>query len=252
MPKISVITPTVRPEGLRIVEQALARQTFEDFEWLICSPICPKEAKTTDYSINWIEDDAEGGFWTLNRAYNKLFKAAGGELIVSLQDFVYINPDSLEKFWYAYEETKGCISGTGHQYDKVGENGKPFNRIWDDPRKTDKYGTFYECNWQDIEWNWAAIPRRYIFEAGGMDEQLDFLGYGGDQLQLMERINDLGYKSFLDQTNESFTLRHDRSKHGGQHHWDENHVVLNGKYDQRKEELKDQGIWPRLNYLKGA
>ena len=33
--KISVITPSIRPEGLKILQECLAQQTFKDFEWLV-------------------------------------------------------------------------------------------------------------------------------------------------------------------------------------------------------------------------
>ena len=82
-----------------------------------------------------------------------------------------------------------------------------------------------------------------------MDEELDFLGFGGDQLQLCERLNDLGFKFFLDQANESFTIRHGRESFGGEEKWNKDHVLLNGKYDERKDELKQKGIWPCLTYL---
>jgi len=240
MPKISVITPTIYPERLEIVRKALSNQTFKDFEWLIGSPFDPQIKE-----VRWIVDDFKGGFWSLNRVYNRLFKEASGELLVSLQDNIWVPPTGLEKFWIDYDATRGIISGVGDQYAKLDEFGKPIVKVWEDPRKTDKYGSFYECNWNDAEFNWCAIPRQAVFDVGGMDENLDFLGYGGDQLQLCERLNDLGCKFYLDQTNESFTLRHGR-KEG----WDENHVLHNGAYDKRKAELKEKGLWPVLNYLK--
>jgi len=47
--KISVITPTIREEGLPIVDKALNRQSFEDFEWLVGSPF------PTEYG-KWVEE----------------------------------------------------------------------------------------------------------------------------------------------------------------------------------------------------
>jgi hypothetical protein len=85
---------------------------------------------------------------------------------------------------------------------------------------------------------------------GGMDEGLDFLGYGGDQLQVGERLDAMGTKFYIDQTNESFTIRHGREDFGGQEAWDKNHILFNGKYDARKNELIKQGKWPILDYLK--
>lgn len=245
MAKISIITPTIRKDGLDIVWQGLISQTFQDFEWLICSPFDPEIP-----AARWIKDDFQGGFWTLNRAYNRLFKEAKGRLIVSLQDWIWVSPIGLEKFWEAHKQHKqAIISGVGDQYERVGEWGKPEVKIWNDPRKTDKYGSFYECIWNDAEFNWCAIPREAVFDAGGMDEALDFKGFGGDQLQLCERLNDLGYRFYLDQTNESFTVRHNRDASGGEKKWNDNYVLFNGEYELRKNELKNSGVWPRLTYL---
>lgn len=248
--KITVVTPSVRKDGLDIVKKALEAQTFEDFEWIIGTPFdMPK--KFSKLNVNYIEDDFEFGFWALNRIYNKMFKEAQGELIVSLQDWVYVKPDGLQKFWDNYKKMGSgvLISGVGDQYERLGKFNKPEVKVWSDPRKTDKYGSFYECMPNDIEWNWAAFPKEAIFKIGGMDEELDFLGFGGDQYQVGERLDELKYKSYLDQTNESFTIRHDRSDFNGQKYWDDNHILLNGLYETRKQELKREDKWPNLNYL---
>ena len=69
-PKISVITPTIRPAGLAILRKCLLEQTFTSFEWLV--------------DINYT------GKHDLNASYNRLIKRAKGELIVSLQDYIYL------------------------------------------------------------------------------------------------------------------------------------------------------------------
>lgn len=242
---ISIITPTIRKEGLDIVARSIQKQTHEDWEWLIGSSFDPEIPWAT-----WVKDEFEDGFWTLNRMYNKLFEEAKGELVVSWQDFIYATPGGLEAFWDAYKDTngQGLISGVGDQYSKVDAFGKPYDKIWNDPRKTTRYGSFYECMWNDIEWNWAAIPRDKFFAVGGMDEGLDHLGYGGDQLQLCNRLSDIlpRVSFWLDQSNESYTHRHGRDGHGGQEHWDKNHVLFNGKYQQRKDQLIKEDNWPTL------
>jgi len=243
--KVSVITPTIRKEGLDVVRQALENQTFKDFEWLVSSPFDPGIP-----NIKWIPDKFTKGYWTLNRAYNSLFLAAKGDLIISLQDWIWVPPTGIQQFVDASEAVKGIISGVGDQYEGIGQYGKPEIKIWSDPRKNTNNGSFYECYPNDAEWNWCAIPRKAIFEIGGMDEELDFLGYGGDQLQAVERMDALGWKFFLDQTNESYTVRHGREDFGGQESWDGAHVLFNGKYDERKRLLIDSGKWPILDYLK--
>ena len=248
MVRVSIITPSIREKGLDVIRESLLNQTFTDWEWIVCSPFKVEDAI-------WVHDNFDGGYWSLNRCYNALFKKAQGEIIITWQDFIWLPPDALEKMVRAVEMTGGVVSGIGDQYGRLNEDtGKPEVKIWDDPRKTDKYGSLYECHPNDIEFNFAGFPRKIPFAVGGFDEHLDFLGFGGDQLQFMERVDELGYKSYLDQTNESFTLRHGRDDFGGEDYWNEKHVLFSfveghSIYDNRKKELKDKEMWPRLTYL---
>lgn len=241
-PKVSIITPTIREKGLKLIDTSLQNQTFKDYEWLIGSPFEPKGLKTP---FRWIKDDYKGGFWSLNRIYNELFRQSQGKIIVTWQDFIWTYPNGLEKFVLAVDKKDAVVSGVGDQFTELDRYGKPVFQVWGDPRRTEEFGSFYECFWEDCEWNWAAFPKEAVYEVGGMDEELDFLGYGGDQYQICERMADIGVRFFLDQTNESRTLRHGRVKD-----WDQNHVLLNGMYDKRKIVLTKEGKWPMLDYLK--
>lgn len=247
--KVSIVTPTIRKEGLNILRRCVSCQTYKPIEWLVGSPFDPEISFAT-----WVKDDFKGGYWTLNRIYNKLFAQATGDIIVTWQDFIWAPRDGIEKFVDALSEMgeKSVVSGVGDQYERINELGQPEVKIWSDPRKSLKHGSFYECYPNDAEWNWCAFPKKAVYDIGGMDEGLDFLGYGGDQLQAVERMDALGYKFYLDQTNESFTLRHGREDFGGQKDWDKKHVILNGEYDKRKWELSRQNKWPTLEYLKPA
>lgn len=239
--KVSIITPSIRPEGLEIVHKSIKRQTFpeDEMEWLVGSSFKPKFG-------TWVEDDFEGGFWTLNRVYNKLFKQAKGELIVSWQDNIWIPEDGIEKFWAGYEHTEGkaLITGVGDQYQELNQFGKPHIKVWADPRKRSDLGSFYEVNFNDIEYNWGALPRDLVYLVGGADEELDHLGLGAEIFSIGDRLNDLGYKFFIDQTNESYSL-----KHGRRDDWDEKNTFFNGKYIERKRQLIADGVWPHLDYL---
>jgi len=247
MPLVSVVTPTVRPLGLDIVRKSLEKQTYKNWEWLIGSPFNPQISEAI-----WVEDNFEGGYWTLNRIYNKLIKNAHGKIIVSLQDNIYINPEGLQKFVDAIEQMGDCIvSGVGDQYEREGDYGKPEIKIWSDPRRNTNYGSFYECFPQDIEWNFAALSKKLLKDVGGFDEKMDFTCRGVDAFGVMQRLDALGYKSYLDQDNESFTIRHNRDNYGGEDAWNKSHGLFNGEYEKRKLELIKTNQWPRLSYLSG-
>lgn len=238
---ISVITPTIRTAGLYLVKKALDRQIFKDFEWLICSPEKPELIKDCKYNVTWLEDDFEGGVWTLNRAYNYMIKNARGKLIVSWQDYTFAKPDGLQKFWDCYQaEPKTLVSGVGNKY--IDESWTV--KTWQDPRQRSDFGSYYSCNPHDCEWNYCSCPKQALYDIGGFDEEMDLLGFGMDGCSVVDRINIFGGYDFkLDQTNESFSLEHSRPEL-----WEEKNLLYGG-YVKRIKQLVDKGTYPVLKYL---
>ena len=234
--KITIITPTVRERGLLQVKKSLDKQTLRDFEWLVISPndLVVEGARVLKDPPKRPED-----YWSFNKAMNKAIKESKGELIVSIQDYTGFNPEALEKFWFYFTNgyNRALISGIGDKYDEDGD------RVWADPRRVIEYGTFYECYPNDIEFNFCSIPRKAFFEVGGFDEELDRWA-GMDHISVQERLDEVGYKFYLDQTNETFS-----GVHGRLPDWEDN-LALKGPYHTRKSQLKEQGKWPVLDYLK--
>ena len=230
--KITVITPTIRKEGLAIVQKALEEQTFTDFDWLICSPFDTKNWAT------WIPDNFVGGLWTLNRAYNALIRASDSELIVSWQDFTYAGKDTLSRFWKHYEyEPKMLVSALGHKY----EDDTWRNRTWEDLRSGGR------CPFNYVEWNLCSCPKQSLVDIGGFDEEADFLYYGMDGYQVNARLADYGHSFYCDPKIESFSLGHGRVPD-----WDKRNGMGSGKgepYMKRVQELKGGNLWPVIGKL---
>ena len=199
---ITVVTPSVRPDMLKIVGKCLTRQTFQDYEWLVGSP--------EDYRFGeWVKDPPkkEGDYYCLNKAWNAMFEKAKGELIVSIVDGLWFPPDTLEKLWIHYQfNPMACIGGVGGQYDRV-ENGKPEHMVWKDPRITGK--GFYEISPMDMEWCIASIPTKAIELIGGMDENFDKYAALSEKEANM-RMSKKGYHFFLDESMEYRAIKHDR------------------------------------------
>lgn len=234
---ISVITVSNRGEsGLKIIEKALNRQTFTDFEWIVGSPEDPTFL-TTPYT--WVKDPKknDGDYWVVYKAYNNCLKEAKGELIVSIQDNAFFDPDGLEKFWYHYQkDSRSIVSGVGNKY-----TDDSFTVItWKDPRERTDQGTFYKCFHNDIEWNYCAIPLKAILDVGGFDEEMDkYSSLCG--LDVLDRLNiQGGWEYYLDQTNKSYSLEHPRYAN-----WEEN-LPFKEAYPKRLLEYK---LNPVLNYL---
>lgn len=224
--KISVLTCTARPEGIPLVQKALKRQTFKDFEHIIQekTPIKP------------------GNCWSLNADYNSAIKRSKGDLIVSWQDWTFADPTCLEKFWYHFtKEPKTLVTAVGNKYTDDTWTVK----TWQDPRERSDQGTYYGCYPSDIEWNLASIPRKALYDVGGFMEDFDFF-YGLDGYNVNERIDELGGYDFkIDQTIKSYSLEHGRLSGD----WDDKNWLLGDRYPKMKEKLIEEGKWPKAPYL---
>lgn len=233
--KISVMNLTNRPGGIDILWANMRRQTEQDFELVLVDALWKEREEEVKAYINdprlvYVRQNPkpEGAHTGLAHADNQGFSACSGELIVCLQDYIWIPHDALEKFWFHHQrmDGKALITGVGDQYakpnkeDMVDQCGKitvfkePYTRkpevkCWSDPRKRTDQGTFYKCNYPDWELNWACIPRKVIYELGGMDQEYDFHGFAWDNVNIALRAQFAGYDSYIDQTNECMGFDHD-------------------------------------------
>lgn len=220
---ISVITPSVRPEGLKLVEKALKRQTFKNYEWIVVSP----EGKKP-----------EGLYWTIYRDYNRALKQSKGELIVSWQDYTFSDATTLEKLWGHYlTEANALVTCVGDKY----SDDTWTNKTWLDPRQRNDYGRYYEVHPQDIEWNLNSCPREAIYKVGGFDEDLDrYSSLCG--LDVATRIDLIGgYKFMIDQDIKTYSTEHGRLPN-----WSENEPFANGVWQKKIQDYKSN---PILDYL---
>lgn len=196
-PKISILTASCRPEGLPMVGNCLARQTFADFEWLICMP---KEqlakVQMRDPRIRLFSDPPrnEGDFYGLNKAWNQLLAAARGDLLVFVCDWLWFEPDALEQFWSLFEQwPNDCATSIGEHYRLV-VDGRPERFFLEDARELemDKQGKApHEMPPEFMELSLASMPRKKVLEAGGFDERYDQVA-GGSEKELALRLVQIG------------------------------------------------------------
>ena len=148
MCKISILTPTIRPLGLKVVQESLKNQTFTDFEWLV--------------DINY------SGEHDLNRSYNRLIRRAKGELIVYLQDYIKIAPDALQLIWEAYKSNPDIF--ITFPVGKCSDNdyGEQSTIKWDW-----RIHPSAVMDWRMWEIDFGACPKDALYVIGGFDESLD-------------------------------------------------------------------------------
>lgn len=233
--KVSVITVSNRHGGIDINWSSLRRQTFKDFEWILCDTLYEERKEAvqhytkSDRRVKHIKQgvkDPRAKTW-LNHAENQAIKASSGELIVLLQDYIHIQPDALEKFWGQYQSNpKIMVTGVGHQYGKPGKDdiadskglvtifkktfeGIPEQQVWQDPRLRKDLGSFYPCQPNDWEANFCMGSRKMFYDIGGFPEDYDYVGHAFDNCSVAERAFMLGYEPYIDQSNESYSINSD-------------------------------------------
>ena len=219
--KISVLTASVRPEGLDIVKNCLDKQDFphDQFEWIIVGnkevyDYASKWHETGDYWVNVVLErpKKEGDFYNIDKAYNDLFKNASGELAVMWTDLTWASPTVLTDFWTHYQKDPNiCVGGVGDQYLEEGEFRIPKIMVWKDPRSRTDYGSFWEINPIDFEMCLASIPVRAVKEAHGWKEKWDQFAAMGEK-ELCLRMDKLGYRFFLSNVIEYKAIKHPRIK----------------------------------------
>lgn len=240
--RVSVITLTTRPERVLITQKCLKQQTYTDFEWIVSAPSHIKLHNLATAHIISDPPKEEGDVWSYNKALNKAITTAQGELIVFYQDSIWIPPDAIEKLVYWYDLKGMCTASVGDIYLGVDKWGKPLMKVWSDPRKREEKEA-YECMPEDWEMNFCLAPKSALIEIGGADEALDQY-FGMDNISICERLDELGYRFWIDQSLEIKGIEHKRNPE-----WDRLHA-MHGGYDKCKEIWKERGVWPRLPYLK--
>ena len=271
-PSISIIYISNRYGGLDILRGNLRRQSMQDYELVFVDGLYPeRKDEVAEFfkginvkHIDQTQLTMDGYLSRLARADNLAFKNCDGELIVCLQDYIFIPHDAIEKFWFLHKETDGkaLLTGVGHQYsyptvneitnpkglfyvfDKPSTK-KPENKFWQDPRENGFKGVRPA---EPVEWelNWASISKEVIYDLGGMDEEYDKKGFAWDNTNIAERAKILGYKILLDGSNECFGFDHDG--------WWPNPLKVNrispAEYHfQQIGKMKAGEISARLNYL---
>src|SRR3990167_1096111 len=233
-PKVSVMQITNRYGNIDILWADMKRQSFTDWELVLVDGLWREREKEVkeyinDKRLNYVRqsDKNPQALTNLAHADNDGFRNCHGELIVCLQDYIWCGPEALSTFWGHYTRLGDClITGVGHQYSNpskehiVNPNGKitvfkepytrrPDNRVWNDPRMRLDQGSFYETAPVNWELNFCSISRKIIYELGGMDINYDYYGFAWDNVNIAQRAEMLGYKTYIDQTNECMGFQHD-------------------------------------------
>ena len=212
---ISILTPSIRPEGLRDVMESLERQTVQDFEWLV------------EIGTPWRGHD-------LSRAMNRMLRRAKGDLIVIHQDYIRSPDKALERVLEAHRLSPRTLYT--YPVSKTHASYADLKRDW--RSQTDGEIPYYQ--W---ETDFASAPRQAFLDVGGYDEEFD-QGWSWENANLAHRASKAGYLFRCDQELECVAWDHDAEMTHPFRGKNENQE----RNKQKSLEIELDGKW-KLNYL---
>ena len=177
--KISVLTPSIRPQYLDITQRDLELKTFQDFEWLTCIGLRNR------------------GF-TLPSDFNRMLRAAKGDTIFILQDCISIPRDALERI-AALDHIKKAYT-----YPIKKQDG---SYDWRKYRETALGQDEITPNMWEIDL--ASVPRSLFFDVGGFDERFN-KGWSWENVEIAWRAQATHYRFYCSQSTEGSAIDHDK------------------------------------------
>lgn len=180
--RLSVITPSIRPQFLDITQKALERQTFTDFQWNV-------------------EIGLHTRGFMLPTHWNRLLRRSQGEVIVLLEDCIDIPPDTLEKI-AALDHTKMAFTYPLQRVKAWGETGSYDWR----KHKAEVTGEKLTPNYWEIDF--ASAPRSLFYDVGGFDEDFNN-GWSWENVEIAWRAAAAGYTFYVKREPEGVVLDHD-------------------------------------------
>lgn len=179
-PKITIISPSIRPTMLAVTFQTLQEQTFQDFEWI------PRLSIPRGHS-------------DLCAVMNEALNLANGEIIVFLQDSIKLPKDALQRI--SDNTDVGAKVGTTYPVSKTID--------WDKTRED--WRTYWKggaVDYQRFEIDFGSIPRHAIGDLR-FNEQYDN-GFGWENVEFaFELENRNGVTFRVDPTIQAIAFDHD-------------------------------------------
>lgn len=195
---ISILYNTIRPGGIDILKNTLDKQTHRDFElvfvdgWTDGRGGRRKEVLEylNGYKVVYLEGlpKKDDDVWTLNKDYNRGLAYCSGDIVVFLQDYLWIPRDGIEKLLDVHKQYDNAFvtsHGEKAMYPNTMDNPNGKLSIWIDqePGKptgvSEKDGREVKGNgiskieYNEWEMNFASAPLSTLRRIGFFDEDMD-------------------------------------------------------------------------------
>lgn len=225
---ISIVTVTNRYGGIDIMYNNLRKQTHKDFEWILCDELYDERKQEVADYVSGIKlkhikprpkrDDC---VWNLARAYNDALRVSEGDLVVVVDDYIWMQPGAILRFLeVSRDKGRAMITGVGHKapYPEVW-NSKGKITIFKEPYRSTPQGIIEqdtridgrthveEVNHSFFELAYSAFPMSLVKEIGGFDEDTD-TQYCGQDRNFALRCSLVGAPTYMDRANQNIGLFH--------------------------------------------
>ncbi len=184
---ISILTVTKRNGWFDLAVKSLKNQTYKDFEWIIVYE--PNvEVQSTDEIKNykWVPAPPKKAHSNLSASNNEGLRNCTGDYVLFYQDFIELEPDTLEKLVANIDDETLITTAT----------------INPDGNKDQRYtgiDTLREIKPAEWEENVGMAPMKVLKELGGYDEGYDE-GWAWNNVNVAERAELLGCTFLIDES----------------------------------------------------
>ena len=184
---ISVITITKRDGWQELAEKSLEAQTYKDFEYIV---VYEPNVQVVDFpnlpNFKWVKAPPKTRHSNLNASNNAGLREANGEYVMFYQDFIELEPDTIEKLLSNIDDNTLITTAT------INPDGNK------DQRYTGIDG-IREINPEEWETNVGMAPMKVMRDLGGFDEEYDD-GWSWDNVNVACRAELLGCKFLIDES----------------------------------------------------
>ena len=214
---ISVLYNTIRPGGIDILRSTLKKQTEQDFEVIIVDAWKGEREKEviaylSDFKVTYLKGlpKEPNDVWTLNKDYNLGLSHCSGDVVLFLQDYLWIPHDGFAKMLSVHVDNPTAFVATaGHKAllpkelndpeGKIsvfkGVVSKPEGIAEADPRMEWEPG-LYQVSFSWWEMNFALAPTQILHDIGGFDEDMDE-HFSGDNIVVSAKAHKIGCPTIL-------------------------------------------------------
>lgn len=249
MTRVAIFTPTMRP-GIDVSHASIKRQKCDaDILWIVADQLFGERVQVFK---NFTEQDKNNGLYeyrhfytpkkennvrTLAQAYNSAIYMARqweADLFISMQDYIYIPEDGIQKFIVMDEEIKGegyakslytgitSISNdpSSSEVHDIGGMYTIFNQPfydrpneieWMDVRyRSDHLHPYNVSSAIEFETNWACFTKEAIFDENLFFDEIYDEAVAYENQDYAFRAMQQGYNLFLAFENQAISLPHKR------------------------------------------